>query len=373
MKTKRILIAEDEKCLCLSLEIIIEKLGHEPICTTNGNDTFDILVRNQIENTPIDLLLCDIQMPGMTGMELIDKMNKRKIKTPVLVITGYGDKEIVVRLMRMGCRDFMDKPFSPEQLEQRIKLLLDDINSREIENERLEFLARIGESARSFVHDINNALGTTYGYADMLMSEIPHDNPIHAHVSKIFKSASRAADICRELLSDDFTSLDSRNIPTDLNLLVERVSSLLGDVLPETIRIKTYGNRFPIWYKANARQLQQALLNLGFNAADAMHGSGEIVIEIIVHDRLSLPNYRTCSFNGKKCLSIAVSDSGRGIEPDVLPTIFETSYSTKSNGKGIGLPTVKRIVELHGGLIDVNSKPGQGTTFRMLFPLESNS
>lgn len=202
MQPKRILVAEDELHMRLTLEIIIERLGYMPLFATNGEEALEKLVQNQIDSTPIDLLLCDIQMPGMDGTELIETMRKRKIETPILVITGFGDKNLLIQLMRMGCRDFIDKPFSPDQIEERLKILLADINSREAEEQRQTFMARIGESAQSYIHDINNALSGVHGYADMLMNDIPPGHPLHSRISKLFSTATRAVEICRELLSN---------------------------------------------------------------------------------------------------------------------------------------------------------------------------
>ena len=370
MKRKRILIAEDEKCMSLTLELIIERLGHEPLCVPNGNEALEVLIGNQANNTPVDLLLCDIQMPGMSGTTLIETMRRRRIATPVLVITGYGDKELLVQLMRLGCRDFIDKPFSPQQIEERVSILVADINSHEAEVKRQEFFAAVGEVARSTVHDINNAICGTLGYADMLREETPVDHPLHSRASKIYASVSRAAEICRDLLSQDPSSVMQQHVKTDLNILVERAAALLSDVLPDTIRVTTNGSGMPTWYPADPRQLQQALLNLGFNAADAMPSGGEVRLGIHVHDKAEdLPVQAVEFLGGRGCIEIAVSDTGSGIPQNVLPRIFDEGFTTKSNGTGIGLPTVKRIVEAHGGTIEVDSQIGRGTTFRLLFPL----
>ena len=373
MQPKRILIAEDEKYMRLTLELIVERLGHVPLCAADGKEALEMLIKCRMDNTPVNLLLCDILMPGMSGTELIETMHKRNIAVPVLVITGYGDKELVVQLMRMGCRDFIDKPFAPDEIEKRIALLINDINSREAEEQRLKFFASVGESARSFIHDINNAVGGVYGYADVLMEQLPEGHPLRAKAAKIFSSAARAVEICRELLSQRVTDMEGRRIRTDVNLLVERSAALLSDVLPESIRVKTDARRRPAWYAADAAQLQQALLNLGFNAADAMPDGGELFLKITVHDRFSLSGNRTFPFNGRKCLSITVSDTGTGIAPENLPHIFDDGFSTRKKGNGIGLTTVKRIVEAHGGLIDVDSKPGGSARFHLVFPLEEKS
>jgi len=112
----RILIVDDEQHTRTSLRLIVQRLGHNPVCAQNGSEALELLLERHSASEPFDLMLCDLQMPVITGEELIVKMKQRRINTPVLVITGVGDKESVVRLMRLGCRDFIDKPFSPQEI-----------------------------------------------------------------------------------------------------------------------------------------------------------------------------------------------------------------------------------------------------------------
>ncbi|MBD3317248.1 MAG: response regulator [Chitinivibrionales bacterium] len=368
MRKKRILIAEDERYMRHTLELILERHGYEVLGVDNGRDALEVLVHNQINNTPVDLLLCDIQMPLLSGEELIAAMQQRKISTPVLVITGFGDKELVIRLMRLGCRDFVDKPFTPRQIEERVNLLLSDMNSREIERRRRDFMAQIGEIARTTAHDINNVVGATLGYADMLLEETGPEDPKHGTLKKISSSARRAVEICRDLLLLDSTTIKYRRVRTDIIVLIERVASLLRDVLPRTIVINTDCCRGPVWYHADARRLQQALLNLGVNAADAVSEGGEITLGIGVRRREARAKGGT-EGGEEKSLRIYVADNGKGMPAEIIPYIFKEGYSTRETGSGIGLFTVKRIVEEHGGRLEVESSPGEGTCFQLLFPL----
>lgn len=370
MQPKKILIAEDEAYMCGTLELIVERMGHLPLCAANGKEALEMIVHHEMSNSPIDLLLCDIQMPGMTGTELISTLRKRNIAITTIVITGYGEKELIVQLMQLGCRDFIDKPFSPEQIEERIKVLIEDINSREVEEKRLDFFARVGESARSFIHDINNAVVGVSCYADILMQNVTLDHPLHARVSKVAASAERTAEICHELLSLAPENINGNRIPTDINHCIERSAEMLSDLLPENITIRTGAHKFPVWFDADSRQIQQALLNLGFNAADAMPDGGEISMHISKHDKFTLQENPSHHFEKGKCLTISVEDNGFGIPPDAVSRILEGGYSSKSTGYGIGLATVKKIIEAHGGDLYIDSQPGKGTCFNMVFPLE---
>lgn len=370
MQPKKILIAEDEEYMRGSLELIVERMGHIPLCVANGKEALETIIQNEMSSTPIDLLLCDIQMPVMTGTELITALRKRKIAITVIVITGYGEKELLIKLMQMGCRDFIDKPFTPEQIEERVNILIHDIKSKKAEEKRLEFFTRVGESTRSFVHDINNAVVGVSCFADMLMQEVMSDHPLHDKVLKVASSAERTAEICRELLSLSPENMVGYRIPTDMNHCVERSVEILSDLLPENIKVSTGAHKYPVWFDADSRQIQQVLLNLGFNAADAMPEGGAISIQINPDSNSTVHENALQSRKEERWFTITVTDNGTGIPPEVLPRMLKENFTDKPKGHGIGLSTVKKIVEDHDGKILIDSKPGEGTSFQLVFPLK---
>ncbi len=368
MQKKRILIADDEKDMINSLELIIERIGCDPISVDNGEKALEILTENQLNNNPIDLLLCDIHMPGMTGDELLENINQRKISTPAFVISGYGNKDLLVQLMKKGCRDFIDKPFTPEVLEKRINYLLETIDSENAEREKLEFLAEIGNTAQSAVHDINNALAVTLGYADLIQNENYDTDEFHNFVSKIYSSANLASNISEYWLERKSNKITSNNTNMDLNVFINNIATLFKEILPKNIIINTSFMQCPIWFCIDESKLQKIILNLGFNAADAMPDGGTIDLNICLSDGISESNDLTFFLEKKKYILIKISDTGTGISPDILTHIFDDGYSTKKNGHGYGLNNVLHLVNNLDGQITVESIPGQGTCFRLLLP-----
>lgn len=112
-KSKRILLLEDESDLKYSLEFVLTLAGYSVDTAQDGLQARDLL-RKSFQ--PYDLLITDIQVPGMTGLELLDEIKELGIELPVLTITGFGDKEMVVELLRRGCSEYLDKPFKPAEL-----------------------------------------------------------------------------------------------------------------------------------------------------------------------------------------------------------------------------------------------------------------
>lgn len=133
MAPKHILLAEDEHYVRLSLSAILKKAGYEVTTVEDGREALEQIMAARQSRRTVDLLLTDIRMPGISGVELIDELEKLNIVIPILVITGYGDKELVIQLMRKGCADYIDKPFDPEELLQRLPPIFEKIEKEKAE------------------------------------------------------------------------------------------------------------------------------------------------------------------------------------------------------------------------------------------------
>ncbi len=116
MKIDRILVAEDEKQILRSLVTILECAGYRVDGAKDGHEAMDKALKAHGGSEPVDLLLTDIFMPGMTGLELIGKMRNRGLRFPVIAITGRGDDKMAAQLRKLGCLHFIDKPFEPDEL-----------------------------------------------------------------------------------------------------------------------------------------------------------------------------------------------------------------------------------------------------------------
>ncbi len=231
----------------------------------------------------------------------------------------------------------------------------------------------IGRMTGGIAHDFNNMLTPILGYAELLMNQLPPDDPRRMNMENIIHSAERSRDLVRQLLA--FSRQQALEMkPLDLNSAILSFEKILRRTLHENVAISTTLEPSIGTIQADVGQIEQILMNLAVNAQDAMPEGGALFIETSqVHLDETYASMHKGSASGDYVL-LAVSDTGTGMDRDVLDHLFEPFFTTKAPGKGtgLGLSTVYGIVKQHGGYIMAYSEPGAGTTFRIYFPLSGS-
>ena len=233
-----------------------------------------------------------------------------------------------------------------------LKKRMDELQSTREQLIQAVKLAAIGELASNIAHEINNPLTSILGYSELIKEEGDLESIMH-DVAIIEKESLRARDIVSRLL--EFSRKKPLNITTvNINSLLDSAIDLASINLKDTsIDItKRYGPIPSI--RADEDQLKQVFLNLLNNAVFAMGKEGELT---------------AATYEDRDFAAIEIKDSGHGIPEDVLPRIFEPFFTTKDEkGTGLGLPISLKIVQSHGGTLDVSSEEGKGSTFRIRLP-----
>ncbi len=121
---KHILVIDNEVHIRSSIRLLLRSEGYEVSAAENGIVALEKILDATICNSAFDLLILDIQMPKMNGLELIDELRNRHIEIPVLIITGYGDRGLLIELMRRGCNQYLDKPFNEDVMLLKVKIIL---------------------------------------------------------------------------------------------------------------------------------------------------------------------------------------------------------------------------------------------------------
>ncbi|HEY6253330.1 MAG TPA: ATP-binding protein [Candidatus Angelobacter sp.] len=243
-------------------------------------------------------------------------------------------------------------------------IIVDDITERmELESQlsQAEKMSSIGLLAAGVAHEVNTPLAVISSYAQMLLKQVNGDEKLSSLLDKITRQTFRASEIVNNLLNFSRTS-GTEFSQINVNRIISDTLALLDHQF-KTSRIKVESDLhhdLPLIH-GNAGKLQQVFLNLFLNAKDAMSGAGGTL--------------RVQTANGEG-VTVSVSDSGTGIAPEHIQKIYDPFFTTKvspregqARGTGLGLSVTYGIIQEHAGKIRVESKPGQGTTFYLEFPL----
>jgi signal transduction histidine kinase/ActR/RegA family two-component response regulator len=227
----------------------------------------------------------------------------------------------------------------------------------------------VGRLAGGVAHDFNNLLMVIRGHAALSLNRVGSDGALRRELNEILKWTNRAASLTRSLLAFSRKQVLQLRV-FDLNSLVNQVKDLLPPVIGEDIRLVTDLDPELGRVKADAAQIEQVVMNLVFNARDAMPEGGELTIQTTNTEVDEAWAQRHAGAQVGAHVMLAVHDTGHGMDQDVLSHIFEPFFTTKdrTKGTGLGLATVYGTVRQSGGCITVSSKVGEGTTFQIYLP-----
>jgi PAS domain S-box-containing protein len=245
--------------------------------------------------------------------------------------------------------------------------ILSDITEAHRVREQLrqaQKMEAVGQLAGGVAHDFNNLLTVITGNAELAQLELGDQGPGVPELAEIRRTAARAASLTRQLLAFSRRQV-IRPRRLDGNEVVRGLESMLRRLIGETIELHTELGETPWTIRLDPSQLEQVLLNLAVNARDAMPEGGRLTIRS--------RNRRLPGAEGQPpqdSFELEVEDTGCGMDPEVQERIFEPFFTTKVEGAGtgLGLATVYGIIKQNGGSIEVESRPGEGSLFRLRFP-----
>lgn len=255
--------------------------------------------------------------------------------------------------------------------EAAIVYLLETTERRTLENQinQSQKMDMVGQLAGGIAHDFNNVLSAIMMANDFLLNAHKPTDPSFQDIMQIKQNATRAATLVRQLLA--FSRRQTlRPQVLDLGDALSDLTMLLRRLIGEKVKLDLVHGR-DLWpVKVDVSQFEQVIVNLAVNARDAMPDGGKLTVKTA---NVSTDEATQLSYKGMPAadyVRIDVSDTGTGIPADIVEKIFEPFFSTKEVGKGtgLGLSTVYGIVKQTGGFVYVDSKPGEGTSFRIFLP-----
>jgi signal transduction histidine kinase len=382
-----ILVIDDEESILNLVSVILSSRGYNVARACDAKTGLEL-----VESLSPSLVLLDYMMPLVDGLETLKKIRLKYPDTYVIMFTGKGSEEIAVELMKAGASDYILKPFSNQNLVERLENVLKiravELKNRELIAEREELLheirawnqeleqriekeaealkkahtevvqsqklATLGYLAAGMAHEIRNPLNSISLFVQLIKEGLDDQEKLE-YVEKILKEVDRVDATLRNLLD---TAKRPRYELTEVD--VEKlIRQALEEFLPQTDSLKikvTFTSDGSPMLRADPSELEQIFTNLFLNAIHEMPAGGEL--------KVSLRN------EGEN-LGILVSDSGKGIRKENLPNIFDPFFTTKSRGTGLGLSVVLRIVNNYGGKIEVAHTDDKGTTFLVRLPVSN--
>jgi signal transduction histidine kinase len=319
---------------------------------------------------PWDVVICDHSLPQFSSAAALACVQAERLDLPFIVVSGTINEESAVTVLRAGAHDFVTKQslarLGPSiRRELRDAKLRAELRSTEEQFRQAQKMEAIGQLAGGIAHDFNNLLTAILGYSELMRDRVAEDPELLSDLEEIHKAGERARSLTAQLLAFSRKQILEPQV-LDLNRVVAEAERMLSRVIGEHIQLETVLDPNLLRVEADTGQLHQVLMNLAVNARDAMPRGGTLRI---VTSNTTMPA-GTTEGPPVAAVSLAVTDTGCGMAPDVQARIFEPFFTTKAPGKGtgLGLAMVFGVVAQSGGRIEVASEPAVGTTFTVYLP-----
>ncbi|HND00407.1 MAG TPA: ATP-binding protein, partial [Myxococcota bacterium] len=251
--------------------------------------------------------------------------------------------------------------------ERELERLRTELEKQILQSRKLDAL---GVLAGGIAHDFNNILGAIMGNAEVAQMDLEPGHPAAAAVDDVVKASKRARDLIRRVLSFTRHHEGNRQRVSLEKVVKETVALMRAEMPPQIELVRDIESQLPP-VLADAGQISQLLVCLWTNAIEAMSGHpGRLTLRLHRHRRGAIDAAGAEVLEPGDFIRLTVTDTGRGMPPEVRQHIFEPFFTTKPPGQGIGLglAVVHGIAEAHGATVDVETRPGEGTSFHVLFP-----
>jgi len=383
---EHILIVDDEAIVRTGLAEFLRQEDYEVSTASSAEEAKEI-----IPNLNVDLVLSDIVMEGEDGMVLLAFLRENYPDLSVIMMTGYASMDNAVEALRLGARDYIQKPAGPAEIVHRIETILESLRLRKMmhtEREeaerrkkelfdqvvRAERMASVGSLADGMAYDLNNILAPVVSYPSLILEQLPAESLARQYVEEIRSAGRRATNVIHDL---QLIGRGSKS-PNEFAGINDVIKKIMKEELPDQeawqqkikITLDLKDGIPPIACAQN--QLDRVMVNLILNAQEAMSDGGELTVCTTFEEDIEPEGFFETGPSGDYVV-LTVSDTGKPMNLTDHTRVFEPFYSPQGAGgkrriSGLALTLVYRVVKDHHGYIQVVSTPGQGNSFTLYFP-----
>ena len=374
----KILVIDDEEAARYGVTRALSQQGYAVEEASDGAAALAAIDRFQP-----DVVVSDINMPGMDGLTLLRRLNERSEPPLVVLMTAYGSEQIAAEALRSGAYNYLSKPFELEDLRVTVRnavekqRLLRELKESQVALLQAEKMASLSKLVAGILHEINTPLGVMRSISEttsraaarveaLLRGEPLPEGPSSSRLAQaLTEAAAQSQAACKRVSTilknlKEFAQLD-RAAFQRVTIIegIEQALEFLRDELGDNIEIVRSFEDLPE-IECSPRELNQLFMNLLLKARDSIRqdgGSGRIEIH---------------AKRAGHMVKLEITDSGRGIAAEHLPHVFDPGFTETTDRVGIdlGLPICYQIVRAHHGRIEVESPPGQGTRFVVTLPVD---
>ncbi|MDT8378207.1 MAG: response regulator [Desulfotignum sp.] len=366
-----ILVVDDEVDIREVLEIALIDMGHQVLLAPDGKKALELF-----EDQHPSIVITDIKMLVMGGIELLKKVKRRSPDTQVIMITGHGDMDLTIDSLKFGATDFITKPVNVDILELAVTKAMDQLIAQQklveytqklellvLEKSKLtDHLSSLGLMLGTVSHNIKGLLTNLDGGLFIARSGLKKKN--FDDVSEGLDLLSHAVEKCKQLIMDILLYSKERSMYIQSVPLDQFVKDIRGTMkmklASHSIDFQVASESAPKTLNLDPSSMMSALVNILDNAVDAC-----------VEDKEKEDHYIRLTIEGKKDrLVIKVQDDGCGMDVETKAKIFDLFFSSKQvKGTGFGLFIARNIIAQHQGTINVESVKRRGSTFTVFLPL----
>ena len=354
---RKILIVDDSAEFAGVVARFLEHQGYRISLAQSGYKAVE-----RILSDPHDLVLLDLKLPDVTGMEVLKRIKEINDDIAVIIITGYGGEQVAVDFMKAGAVDFLSKPIENETLLRTIKNALKMLDAQ-VEDKQLKGYSSLEKFFPFLAHEIRNPLHAIGGALTIIQRRTDlKDNLLAQSVQIIQEEVHHLNNFVQECL--DFVRPPTRRhfAEVDVNEVVNIVVNIASHIFQDLagkVTVSTQMDPGLPKVHANYEEIKQAFLNIVRNAFEAIPEGGELNVKT---------RFRSDPNSG--WVEVIFADDGMGIKEDNKKNLFNPFFTTKLRGTGLGLAICHRIiVERHKGTITVEGEEGKGTTVTIGLPV----